>query len=464
MKKNILYVMIANIISLAISLVTNLMLPKYLSVHTYSQIKTYTLYLSYVGFFHFGYNDGMYLKYGGKELTGISNKEFGSNFYNYLFLELFVTAIFLIVGVFTRDLLIIAFSFGLLTSNIIGYFKSFYQAVGEFKAYSVALNLEKVILLIVNLFLLFIINTDDYILYIGLQVIIQITIMIYLTVLLHKKFSFINHIAFSFREMEDNIQTGFVLMLGNFSSGILTGLDRWFIKLLMNTASFAAYSFAVSLENMINIFVTPITFTLYNYLCNNHQPKAVLRIKKMSLIWGFLVISAAFPCKFVIENFIEKYKDASSIIFILFSTQIFYIVIKGIYINLYKVYGKQRNYFLQTIIIVVIAFVLNIIMYTLFRSKESIAVATLITSALWLIICEVKDEQNRFKINEVVAIVCVLFSFITYGILLDAVLGFFIYIITCIIVSCIFMRDSVVDIKREIIKTIKKLRMSVTSS
>ena len=44
-------------------------------------------------------------------------------------------------------------------------------------------------------------------------------------------------------------------------------MDRWFVKALMTTLAFAQYSFAVSMENFMNVAVTPVTTTLYNYFC-----------------------------------------------------------------------------------------------------------------------------------------------------------------------------------------------------
>ena len=67
MKKGLINVMMANIICLIINLLTNFLVPKYVSIESYGMIKTYALYLTYAGFFSMGYNDGMYLKYGGKK-------------------------------------------------------------------------------------------------------------------------------------------------------------------------------------------------------------------------------------------------------------------------------------------------------------------------------------------------------------------------------------------------------------
>ena len=63
----------ANVISLLFNLLTSFLLPKYLSVDGYAAIKTFQLYVVYVGLLHLGYADGMYLKYG-RHLSGKNRK------------------------------------------------------------------------------------------------------------------------------------------------------------------------------------------------------------------------------------------------------------------------------------------------------------------------------------------------------------------------------------------------------
>lgn len=57
--------------------------------------------------------------------------------------------------------------------------------------------------------------------------------------------------------------------------------------------------------------------------------------------------------------------------FLLFAAQIFYIVIKSIYVNLYKAQKKQSIYFIKLTAIIVVGFVFNVICYNLYKVKES---------------------------------------------------------------------------------------------
>ena len=61
LKKGMIKVLMANVLTLMFSLLTNFILPKFLSVESYSEIKTFQLYITYIGVLHFGYEDGMYL-------------------------------------------------------------------------------------------------------------------------------------------------------------------------------------------------------------------------------------------------------------------------------------------------------------------------------------------------------------------------------------------------------------------
>lgn len=74
--KGILQVILANVVNLIISVGNGFLLPKFLSVESYAALKTFLLYTSYIGVLHFGYVDGIYMKYGGREISAINIEEF----------------------------------------------------------------------------------------------------------------------------------------------------------------------------------------------------------------------------------------------------------------------------------------------------------------------------------------------------------------------------------------------------
>lgn len=261
MKKGIVHLLIANMLYLLISILNSFLLPKYLSVDTYAVIKTYTLYIGYAGFLSLGYADGMYLRYGGGEIERIDKDELSSNFKSYLILEVVVSAICLGISAIIKDFVFMTFALGSLCVNVIGYYKNLYQAVGEYKLYGKALNYQTILMFALNIVLILALKSDNSSYYIIVQVLTAFLVMIYLTAILNKRTLLLHNGKPSLKQIWNNVTSGFVLMLGNFSSSIITSLDRWFVKFLMDSIFFSQYSFAVSLENIVNVLVTPITIS-----------------------------------------------------------------------------------------------------------------------------------------------------------------------------------------------------------
>ena len=456
MKKGFIQIMIANIITLIIGVLTNFILPKYLSFDSYAIVKTYALYLTYAGFFSLGYNDGMYLKYGGKDLKDINEKDFGKNFLNYFILIIFMTILVLIVGIVFADNVIIAFSFGIFSYNILGYLKSFYQATGEFKLYGNTLNTEKILIFLLNLALIFIFKSDNSYYYIWIQVLCGIIICAYLSLKLNNTLHFLKYAKISINEIKENIKSGFILMLGNFSNGVFTGIDRWFIKIFLTLVDFSKYSFATSMENIINIFTTPITIAMYNYFCKKPKLDEVRIFKNASLMWGALVISLAYPAKFILEKYLTNYKSANDIIFVLFATQMFTIIVKGIYVNIYKSQQRQKKYLIQMFIMILLATILDFIFIKIYKSMILVAIATLITTMVWFLICEFeKNNEIRFNTREYLYIILIISIYIITGYTSNPIIGFVIYIFMLGLLSLLLMRNTTKYLSSIIKETIK---------
>lgn len=141
LQKGIVAVLIANLVNVAFSLATNFLLPKYLSIESYAGIKEFQLYVSYVGLFHLGFVDGIYLKYGGKTLGKDVDKEFSTDLSTMCIFQTVTTIAVLIVAIILRDRILAFFAISILPQNMSNYFKFLYQAtviIGEGFNFNVA--------------------------------------------------------------------------------------------------------------------------------------------------------------------------------------------------------------------------------------------------------------------------------------------------------------------------------------
>ena len=91
--KNFSFTFLANVISMVISAVVIAIIPKVIGQAEYGYYQLYVFYASYTGFFHFGWCDGIYLKYGGIEYQNYDRPLMSSQFWYLTGLEVIATAV-----------------------------------------------------------------------------------------------------------------------------------------------------------------------------------------------------------------------------------------------------------------------------------------------------------------------------------------------------------------------------------
>jgi hypothetical protein len=78
--KNLTFAFTAQGISFLLSVLMSLLVPKMLGVEQFAYWQLFIFYSTYVGLFHFGLSDGIYLRYGGMELENLDKRRIGSQF------------------------------------------------------------------------------------------------------------------------------------------------------------------------------------------------------------------------------------------------------------------------------------------------------------------------------------------------------------------------------------------------
>lgn len=443
LRHSVATVSVANIAYIFIVAMSNFMLPRYCSVDTYAHIKTYTLYIgTYANFLSFGYFQGIYLFYGGSSIDDISSNEFSNKFWTFICLELPIALLVFCIGLFVQDYILILFSAGLVIINIGYYYRNFFQAIGEFRLYSIALLADTLTSFFSYIALIFIMRSNNYIYFIAMPLFFSVITVFILSYFLDTKIHFVRAGGFSLVQLKNNISSGFVLMFGGFAATLFLSIDRWFINLLMSDVSFAMYSFAVSMQNMIATLMSSITISMYNYLCKINDSCNIVRVKKIILVICYLLLSSAFVCKFIVELFLVKYVVVSDVLFILYGSQVFLTILKGVYINLYKIRREQFLYFRQTVSMIFVSFVLNFIMYIYFQNISSIAWATFLVCALWFFWCELRNKEFMFSVKEYLYIIILMAVFFVCGFFLNSIIGFVVYVLIFFVLSYMLTRES----------------------
>lgn len=456
--KGMMIVLIANIIKMVFSVLLNFIEPKFLSVDTYAAVKTFTLYISATGIFHLGYEDGSYLKFGGKTKESIDKEEISDNISTLRIFQLLVMLVIFFVGFVIKDDILMIFAILLLPYNMTMHFKLFYQAVGDFKLYGRIMNCSTGILFLGEVALIFLFKYEKYYWYLALQVLIYTIIWIILETNLMETMGLkLRILQFSVKELATNIKSGFLIMVGNFSSIFLTSMDRWFVKILLSSMDFAAYSFAVSMEGFLTVAISPFTVTLYNYFCREKRVEHIRKIHNYILLFATVLVAAAFPLKFILETWLTAYIESTSVLFYLFASQILFIVIKSIYVNLYKAQQQQRKYFVKLMVVLASGAVFNAVCYYFLRIKEAMALGTLFSALLWFVLCQLDFREIIYDWKHYTYMAVSLISFLIVGNTMGALSGLLIYLAIILLSAVVFIREDLIN-TRKVVKNILTVR------
>ena len=441
MKKGIIQLLIANIINLLLGIVTGFVLPKYLSVDDYAIVRTFQLYISYIGFLHLGLIDGVYLLYGGKQIEQIPSDQYKQRIQTFKVFQIAVSILVLLAAFVIKDWVLLFFALSIYPYNLAMYYKLVCQAVGKFKQYSYIINFST-LLAVIGIVILMILHIKEGILFVAMYLVSYIVVAVVTDIIASRRIKGISGVGINFKDAIQLVKSGFTLMLGNFSSILLTGMDRWCVKLFISgNSAFAFYSFAVSMQAMVEVLVSPVTIVLYNFLCNEKDEEKINEIKRMCLLAGCVLISLAFPCKMFVEWFLQTYTSAVDVLCILFATELLYVLIRGIYINLYKAEKKQTIYFRKLIYVIIIALILNITFFFVMRRKEAFAYATLVSSVIWLVLCCGDFEKNALNMQEWGVIVTSIVALLLLEHFFVSYIGFVLYLIYLMIMALICFRN-----------------------
>jgi len=427
LKDDLLKVGISNLVVLLSSLVNSFFLPSVLTINGYANFKTYILYASFIGFLHFGFVDGINVKYGGVDKKKLDAKEFEQYHSFFIIFQIFISLVFILISLLLNDTILIFVTFAIIPVNLQSFFLFFYQAIGDFYLYaratiivpiiSISLTLSLILLHIIDFRIFIIINIISY--YVSIfflevkynqnkKLNLKKTtknIQQYLIMKLRRFFSVI--------KFHNNIfRSGFYIMLGTVLFNLFFSTGLWIIKFWGNDKMFAFYSLSLSLIGVIIIFVSTINKTFYPYLHKNNNIDTIKKLREILYILGTLSFSSFFILKFIIINYLPKYSNALPITAVMIISIPGIFIVKSIYANLYKVDKKESLFLRDTIIYLFASIIVTLSSYFYFKSLMSIAIASVFAIYVWsLYPLSFKIIKNKNRFLEIFYLTLIIFSF-----------------------------------------------------
>lgn len=316
--KNMSYSLSSNFLSLVISTVVVLIIPKLIGVESYGYWQLYIFYSSYAAYTHFGRNDGIYLRYGGAEYRNLDKKLFFSQFLELLVSQLIIGGFIFLYSIFLVDdpnrsfiWKMIAIILVILNVRIMLYF--ILQATNRIKEYARLTMLDRLVyIFLIILFLL--LGIRNFKIMILADVIGKLTSLIFAMILCRDiVFNRLSSFYFTLTETLTNIKVGISLMFASIASTLIIGIVKFGIEKNWDVATFGKISLTLSISNMMMLFINAVGVIIFPVLRRTSREKLssiylIIRDLLMAVLLGVLVFY--YPLKALMSAWLPQYADS----------------------------------------------------------------------------------------------------------------------------------------------------------
>ncbi len=401
--KNIIIVALGNVMTLLSGIMLGFFLPKILGVTDYGYYKTFTLYITYVGLFHFGFSDGVYLLYAGKKYDDLDRGDFRLFFKTLFFTQCFLLVIFTSVALIltgtskTYSFIILFVGINCLLSNLVWYFQFISQVTMRFKEYSIVNS--------VRAFANIAAVTALYIMYkSGVYEVLPYRVYVYVFTainLLSAAWYLITYRAICFgksasfaekkREIINIYKVGAVLMISNFVASLVLTIDRQFVQILFSTDVYSVYAFAYNMLTLLTTTISSVATVMYPIIKTAKEDELISRYGEFSAIMlcvAALGLIAFFPLTLIVNHWLDKFSGALEIFRVILPGLVLTTQISVVMLNYYKSFGLIKSYFWRVLAVFAFAVGSNTVAYLIFRTPVSISVASIVTVLVWYFVAQ----------------------------------------------------------------------------
>lgn len=440
---NIAYAFLAQFISLLLSILMSLIVPKVLGVKEFSYWQLFMFYITYAHFFHFGVNDGTYLRIGGKSYENLDFNQIGTEIKVASLFQSLILGIIVIVSAYIVDdpnrfFCILISGVYIVMYNFVCYVGFVFQAVNQTKIYSISVIINKIAFILFIISLIFI-NYNNFELFVVFYVVSWFLSLIYLCVV-GKKIVFCKRVSMlsTIKEMWNDITVGIKMMLASVSSSLVLGFGRIIIDNVWGLTAFGKFSFSISLTSFVLLFIMQISMVLFPKLRSSTKDKQrdiyFFMRNGLSILLPAVLLSY-IPIKIILGYWMPQYKESLLYLALLLPLCTFDGKMQLLCNTYFKVFRKENILLAVNFFVMIISVILNLIGSFFFKNIYLIIIFMVISVAIRSIISEVYlaklMECNVISniINE--CILVVIFMIVSWN--LSPEIAFFTYFIAYMI-------------------------------
>lgn len=441
-KRNVVLSITVQLISLAVSFILNLILPKYIDESNYALWQSFLLYSGYVGILHFGLLDGIVLRYSQYDYDELDKTRISSQFR----LMLSVLSFFCLIGGVISSLVsgsqtssvVLFVSITILTKNLFTYNSYLLQLTNRINNYAAVVIGQRVSFgVIVVVFIL--LGIQDFRAYCCAEIFGDLFGSLIAS--RHNRglyFSKGCSLSSTLSEGWKNISSGINILIATWASILLLGSARMIIQWHWGLLVFGKVSFAFSLTHLSLSLVTAISVVLFPSIKRIDKEKLPVVYKKIRTYVAPLLVSILiiyYPGCWLLNLWLPKYADSlvylgMTLPIIVYSTEV------NLLTNNYlKAYRKERILFSINIATLAAAICGYAIIAYLFNNLNVLLLWAVFVVAARSIISEIVVEKMlgiHFRVDHFLELVMTVL-FIYFSTFFQTDKGWFYYGIAVII-------------------------------
>ena len=349
-KRNIAYSVFAQVVSLSVSFLMGLIVPKAIPELQYAYWQAYILYINYTGVFHFGILDGFALRFSQYDYSELDKQRARSHFLCVLGIESSLAACLALISCTSVDAIayrhvFIFVAVGLITKNIFAYSSFLLQITNQISRYSRLVIAHRLVYgIFVVLFLC--IRVDCFEVFCLADLVSDLFAIIYCICIC--KAAFIGRtspLPVARQDIKESFYSGVKLMIANFTSMQIISSAKMLIQWHWGDLVFGQLAFSFSLASIFLTFVSAISVVLFPALKrmnDNEYSGFYAEMRRISSGFLFGALLLYFPGYFILEKWLPAYSSSLSSWGILLPYIVFSARVNLLTNNYLKAYRKEK--------------------------------------------------------------------------------------------------------------------------
>lgn len=401
------FALITQALILVCSLVTSLVVPKYMGTTQYGYWQIYYFYLNYINFVTLGYNDGLVLKYGGKKKEDIPIERIRSANALMCLLSICVAVIgSVVVNIidisYDVKYIYIMLFFSMPFVCIFNIVLSFFLAINHQEIYNKVNFISRFLTTVGYCVLLFagiigykhMINVDF-----GIRVIIGIFCVFIGSYFIKGKKS---NWKIGLQEVKENCGNGIFVTAGALLASFMPMAGRVVLENSATIEEYAVFSFALSVLALIVTFTNAAGVVFFPILKNLREDQLIGYYEKIEKIYDYLIAVALgmyIPAVLIIRYYLFDYSSVLEYIYLIFALCIPLGKMQMLITPYMKAFRMEKQYFVTNLLGALAVLLGTSFAYRRSSSIYMVALVTLLIFMLWNLLIELY-LKCRLEISE----------------------------------------------------------------